>query len=144
VEFAAAGVLGVPAPLEWSVQPARPGMAYAALEWRASAGTAGRLASRIRGLGTLSFEVVEGPAPASESSRYSYTPELGLFHGAISATGDLVIGEELIRALLERTTGRVQLANGLRDLLGEDWDDALEPLRQGGDGAPVTWLRQTG
>jgi hypothetical protein len=144
VEFAAAGVLGVPAPLEWSGQPARPGMAYAALEWRAPAGTAGRLASRLRGLGALSFEVVEGPAPACEASRYSYTPELGLFHGTIGATGDLVVGEEAIRALLDRTTGRVQLAKGLRELLGEDWDDALEPLRQGGDGAPITWLRQTG
>ena len=41
VEFAAAAVLGVPAPLEWSGQPARPGMAYAALEWRADAGAAG-------------------------------------------------------------------------------------------------------
>ena len=144
VEFAAAGVLGVPAPLEWSAQPARPGMAYAALEWRASAGTAGRLASRIRGIGTLSFEVVEGPAPDCESSRYSYTPELGLFHGAIGSAGDLVVGEEAIRDLLERTCGRIQLAGGLRELLGEEWDAALEPLRQGGDGAPVTWLRQTG
>ncbi len=134
----------MPAPLEWSAQPARPGMAYAALEWRAPAGTAGRLASRLRGLGSLAFEVVEGPAAGCDASRYSYTPELGLFHGSVNAAGDLVIGEEEIRALLARTTGRVQLARGLGELLGEDWDDALEALRQGGDGAPVTWLKRTG
>jgi hypothetical protein len=144
VEFAVAAVLGVPAPLEWSGQPARPAMAYAALEWRATAGAAGRLASRLRGLGPLAFEVVEGPAAGCDAERYAYTPELGLFRGSLAASGDVMVGEGLLRALLLETAGRAQLAAGLRRLIGTDWDDALEPLRQGGDGAPVTWLRQTG
>ena len=144
VEFAVATVVGVPAPLEWSAQPARPGMAYAALEWRATAGAAGRLASRLRGLGSLTFEVVEGPAAGCDADRYAYTPELGLFHGSIAANGDMVVGEGRLRALIAETVGRAQLVSGLHALIGTDWDDALEPLRQGGDGAPVTWLRQTG
>ncbi len=144
VEFAVAAVVGVPARLEWSSQPARPGMAYAALEWRASAGAAGRLASRLRGLGSLCFEVAEGPATGCDAHRYSYTPELGLFQAALAANGDVVVGEGPLRALLAESAGRVQLAAGLQELLGTQWDDALEPLRQGGAGAPVTWLRQTG
>jgi len=119
-------------------------MAYAALEWRATAGAAGRLASRLRGLGPLAFEVVEGPAAGCDAERYAYTPELGLFRGSLAASGDVLVGEGPLRALLLETAGRAQLAAGLRRLIGTDWDDALEPLRQGGDGAPVTWLRQTG
>jgi hypothetical protein len=55
-----------------------------------------------------------------------------------------VVGEGQLRALLAETVGRGQLAAGVHKLIGTDWDEALEPLRQGGDGAPVTWLRQTG
>ena len=51
VEFAVAAALGLPAALEWSNQPARPGMAFAALEWRAEGGAASRLASRLKALG---------------------------------------------------------------------------------------------
>jgi hypothetical protein len=119
-------------------------MAYAALEWRAEAGAAGRLTSRLKGLGSLVFEVVEGPAGGCDAVRYSYTPELGLFHGAMASNGDIVVGEGRIRALLEEAHSRSALATGLHQMIGTEWDAALEPLRQGGDGAPVTWLRQTG
>jgi hypothetical protein len=144
VEFAVAATLGVPAPLEWSNQPARPGMAFAVLEWRAEGGSAGRLASRLSGLGSLCFEVVEGPASGCDGERYAYTPELGLFHGGTAANGDIIVGEGRLRALLEEAPSRSALAHGLHRMIGTDWDAELEPLRQGGDGAPVTWLRQTG
>ena len=144
VEFAVAAALGLPAALEWSNQPARPGMAFAALEWRAEAGAAGRLASRLKALGSVVFEVVEGPAGGCEAERYSYTPELGLFHGSLAANGDIVVGEGRLRTLLEEAASRSALVSGLHQLIGTDWDAELEPLRQGGDGAPVTWLRQTG
>lgn len=144
VEFAAAAVLGAPAPLEWSRQPARPTTVFAALEWRADAGAAGRLASRLRQLSPVTFEVVEGPAEGCAAERYAFAPELGLFRGSIGPNGDTVVAEGRLRAVLEQTVGRAQLVAGVRELLGADWDDALEPLRQGGDGAPVTWLRQTG
>jgi hypothetical protein len=88
--------------------------------------------------------VVEGPAAGCDADRYSYTPELGMFYGSLAANGDIVVGEGRLRALLEETVSRSQLATGLHTLIGTDWDAVLEPLRQGGDGAPVTWLRQTG
>jgi hypothetical protein len=119
-------------------------MAYASLEWRAKAGAAGRLASRLRGLGRLSYEVAEGPAAGCDAERYAFTPELGLFRSSLAANGDVMVGESQLRAVLDETVSRAQLVSGLRLLIGTDWDDALEPLRQGGDGAPVTWLRQTG
>ncbi len=93
---------------------------------------------------SLTFEVVEGPRAGCDAVRYAYTPELGLFHGSIAASGDIVVGEGQLRALLAKPWAGRQLVGGLHALIGTDWDDALEPLRQGGDGAPVTWLRQTG
>ncbi|MDT7544923.1 MAG: hypothetical protein QOE99_1033, partial [Actinomycetota bacterium] len=45
------------------------------------------------------------------------------------------------RALLASATGP-QLALGLDRLLGSAWDDELEPFREAGEGAPVSWLHQ--
>lgn len=144
VEFAVSAVLSTPVSLTWVAQPSRPGQLYAALEWRSSAGTAGRLAGRLRGIGPIAYEVVEGPATGCDSERYSFTPELGLHRASISANGDVTVGESALRALLDRPASQETLAHGLERLLGTAWDDALEPLRRGGHGAPVTWLRRTG
>ena len=59
----------------------------------------------------------------------------------MSVNGDLLIGEDRLRALLATATGP-QLAQGVDRLLGSAWDDELEPYRTAGDGAPVTWLHQ--
>jgi len=53
------------------------------------------------------------------------------------------VGEGPLHALLEHERGQA-LAQGLQRLLGTAWDEALEPLRRGGDGAPVTLLSRTG
>ena len=144
LEFALSSVLSIPVSLTWSRQPSQPGFLYAALEWRCSPGTAGQLASRIRRLGRICFEAVEGPSPGCDAERYTYTPELGLHRASIAANGDVMVGEAALRALLERGEARDTLTRGLHRLLGTAWDDALEPLRRGAHGAPITWLRQTG
>jgi hypothetical protein len=36
------------------------------------------------------------------------------------------------------------LAHKLDELLAANWDEALEPFRHAGDGAPVTWLHRVG
>jgi hypothetical protein len=36
------------------------------------------------------------------------------------------------------------LEEELARLLGQPWDDELEPFRCAGDGAPVRWLHATG
>jgi hypothetical protein len=144
VEFGVSAVLGQPVSLTWSEQPAATGALYAALEWRASPGTAGLLAGRLRGLGIVSFEAVEGPSPGCDSERYAFVPALGLHRAAIGANGDVVVGETALRALMARSDGADTLSRGLTQLLGSAWDDALEPLRQGAHGAPITWLRRTG
>jgi hypothetical protein len=59
----------------------------------------------------------------------------------MSANGDVLVGEDRLRALLAGATGP-QLALGVDRLLGSDWDDELERFREAGEGAPVSWLHQ--
>jgi hypothetical protein len=48
------------------------------------------------------------------------------------------VGEMRLRALM--ASGADVLAAELDSVLGTAWDDALEPYRDGGDGAEVSWL----
>ncbi len=144
VEFALAAVLATPVSLVWTAQPAQPGALCAELEVRAPSGTCGVLAGRLRALGALRFEVVEGPVAGVDAERYSHDPDLGTHRAALGANGDVVVSEHALRRLLETSRDPAAVVEGLERLLGESWDDALEPLRVGGSGAPVSWLRRTG
>jgi hypothetical protein len=141
VEWAVAAELGTRARMEWSDQPAAPGQLRAEINWRGRPGTAGRLAAALRGWTLLRYEVTEEPSPGIDGERYAVTPTLGVFRSSTSVNGDLLIGEDRLRTLLASATGP-QLAQGLDRLLGSAWDDELEPYREAGDGAPVTWLHQ--
>lgn len=141
VEFAIAAVVATPIRLQWSVQAARPRTLCASVEGRGEPGTAGRLASKLRGMDPISFDVVEGPAPVGE--RYSYTPSLGLFRADLAPNGDITVPEQRLRDLLERADGPA-LTAGIDRLLGTAWDLELEPLRRAGEGTTVTMLRRTG
>jgi len=141
VEWAVAAELGTRARMEWSDQPAAPGQLRAEINWRGRSGTAGRLAAALRGWTMLRYEVTEDPSPGADGERYSVSPTLGVFRATTSVNGDVLVGEDRLRALLATATGP-QLAAGLDALLGSAWDDELEPYREAGDGAPVTWLHQ--
>jgi len=141
IEWAVAGVLSTPVRFEWLAQPASPG--------------AGRLASALIGW-PVRFEVTEDPSQGCDGERFAFTPGLGLFHAMTSANGDLVIPENRLRQLLtgRSLTNDVPIGRGeadaegrgpldsIRRLLGEPWDDELEPFRYAGEGAPVRWLHQ--
>lgn len=143
VEWAAAGVLGVPVNLDWTPQPAAPGHWRAELSWQAKPGTGSQLASALRGWQLLRYEVTEEPSPGVEGARYSSTPDLGIFHAVIGVHGDIMIPEDRLRAAVDaarRSDGDV--ADEIDRLLGRAWDAELETFRQAGDGAPVRWLHQ--
>lgn len=141
VEWAVAAELGVRSSLAWSDQPAAPGSLRSEFSWRGRAGTAGRLAAALRGWQVLRYEVTEHASPGVDAERWSVTPSLGVFRTATSANGDVVVGEDRLRALLATAAGP-QLSHGLDQLLGAAWDDELEPYRLAGEGATVTWLHQ--
>jgi hypothetical protein len=143
IEWAAGGVLGVPASLEWTPQPAQAGTYRAEYSWSADVGTAAALASALRGWNHLRFEVVEEPTAGSEGARFSCTPDLGVFHAVTGLHGDIMIPEDRLKAaVVKAALGETTLLNEIDKLLGKPWDDELETFRHAGDGAPVRWLHQ--
>ena len=141
VEWAVSAELGVRVRLDWVAQPAAPGSLRTEVGWRGRSGTAGRLAAALRGWSVLRYEVTEEPSAGCDGERYAVTPTRGVFRAITGANGDLLVGEDRLRALLAGATGP-QLSLGIDALLGSAWDDELEPYREAGEGAPVSWLHQ--
>ena len=138
IEWAAGGVLGNAVSLDWTPQGAQAGTYRAELSWAGEAGTAAAIASALRGWNHLRFEVTEEPTAGTEGSRYSYTPDLGVFHAVTGVHGDIMIPEDRLKAAL----GDATLNNEIDKLLGKPWDDELETFRHAGDGVAVRWLHQ--
>lgn len=143
VEWAVAGVLGVPVNLDWTPQPAQAGTYRAELSWVGAVGAAAQVVSALRGWEQLRFEITEEASPGTEGSRFSSTPDLGIFHAVIGVHGDILIPEDRLKAaVLKAALGDVDLETEIDRLLGRPWDDELETFRHAGDGAPVRWLHQ--
>jgi Protein of unknown function (DUF3145) len=164
IEWAVAGVLGVTVDLAWVNQAAAPGMVRAELSWQARTGTSAAIASALAGWNRLRFEVTEEASPGCDAVRYSYTPSLGLFSAVTMANGDIAVPESRLRAAVTVAAAAASgvvarprlgalgaaaepppsLAEEISRLLGQPWDDELEPFRCASDGAPVRWLHATG
>ncbi|CAN5209227.1 DUF3145 domain-containing protein [soil metagenome] len=143
VEWAVGGVLGNAVNLDWTPQSAHAGTYRAEFSWSAEAGTAAAIASSLRGWDHLRFETTEEPTSSTEGARYSYTPDLGIFHAVTGMHGDVMIPEDRLKAaVLKAALGDSTLLLEIDKLLGKPWDDELETFRHAGDGAPVRWLHQ--
>ena len=177
IEWAVAGVLGVPVRLPWVDQPAAPGTLRAELGWQGRPGASAAITSALAAWNRLRFEVTEEASPGCDAVRYSHTPCLGTFSAVTSANGDILVPEGRLRAALTLAAASVPAAGRLRGigpesaggvdtlrdrhsprhpalggsleaelalLLGQPWDDELEPFRHAAEGAPVRWLHATG
>lgn len=142
VEWAIGRVLGTSVKLGWEPQAAEPGMMRAERTWRDGPGMAAELAAALRQWPMLRFEVTEQPSDGVDGERIMHVPDLGVFRGAMSASGDLMVNEDRIRALVATTTSSEGLRNGLDKLLGTEWDRALETYRFSSGETEQTWLWQ--
>src|SRR5664279_2572933 len=141
VEWAVAGALGMPVDLAWTPQPARTGHYRAEYSWTGTIGTGATMVSALRGWEHLLFEVTEDPTSTSEGARFSSTPDLGVFHAVTGLHGDIMIPEDRLKAAVVKSAiADVPLEDEIDKLLGRPWDEALEPFRYAGEGAPVRWL----
>ncbi len=141
VEWAVGGVLGAPVDLSWTPQPAKTGSYRAEYSWSGPVGTGAKIASALRGWEHLLFEVTEDATTNSEGARFSFTPDLGLYHAVTGLHGDIMIPEDRLKAaVVKASVGDLPLLVEIDKLLGKAWDEALEPFRYAGDGAPVRWL----
>ncbi len=173
IEWAVGGVLGVPVDLPWVDQPASPGALRAELAWQGRVGASASMTSALAAWNLARFEVTEEASPGCDAVRYSHTPALGTFSAVVAANGDVMVPEGRIRAAMalaasartggagksggEAELGSLRELHGLRHpalggsleaelslLLGQQWDDELEPFRRAAAGAPVRWLNATG
>jgi hypothetical protein len=178
IEWAVAGVLGVPIRLPWVDQPASPGALRAELDWQGRPGASAAITSALAAWNRVRFEVTEEASPGCDAVRYSHTPSLGTFSAVTSANGDVLVSEGRLRAAMTLAAASAPVAPGrlraddleaaggvdtLRDrhgprhpalsgsleaelalLLGQPWDNELEPFRHAAEGAPVRWLHATG
>jgi hypothetical protein len=143
LEWAVGGVLGVAVDLEWTPQPAHAGTYRAELSFAGEPGTAAAIASALRGWNQLRYEVTEDASAQSEGTRFSYTPDLGVFHAVTGLHGDIMIPEDRLKAaVVKAALGDTTLLLEVDKLLGKPWDDELETFRHAGEGAPVRWLHQ--
>ncbi|MFD7075823.1 DUF3145 domain-containing protein [Nocardioides sp. NPDC057577] len=143
IEWAVAGVLGAPVNFDWTAQPAQAGTYRAELFWSGAVGSAAAIASALKGWTHLRFEVTEDGTSTSEGARYSFTPDLGVFHAVTGLHGDIMIPEDRLKAaVVKAALGDTTLELEVDKLLGKPWDDELETFRHAGEGAPVRWLHQ--
>ena len=103
-----------------------PGQLRAVTNWVGPSGTGARLANALRSWSVLRFEVTEDPSAGVDGHRFCHTPQLGLWSGAMSANGDVMVGEMRLRSLM--AAGADTLAAELDTVLGTAWDDALEAV----------------
>jgi hypothetical protein len=144
VEWAIGGVTGGRVTLSWTAQPASPGALRADVSWSGPVGTAGKLAKALKAWPMLRFEITEEPGPGVDGERICHVPGRGIWRAAMSANGDVMLGEDQVRSVLTTATSLDALQHKLADLLGAHIDAELEPYRRAGEGTAVTWLHQVG
>lgn len=143
-EWAISGVLGTRVSLSWTAQPAAPGQLRAECAYTGRPGTASKIAAALRSWSMVRFEVTEDPSDGYDGERISYVPGRGVYRTSTGANGDVVVGEQQLRALAAAARSAEDYAHRLDNLLGAAWDAELEPYRYAGDGAPMTLLTQAG
>lgn len=145
LEWAIGAALGQPVSLQWIDQPAQQGCMRTEMSWEHDVGTGAAVASALRGWEHLRFEVTEDPTEWSDGGRWMHTPDLGIFYAPTNTAGDLVVTEDRLRAVMAKSGGNaIEMQREMRLLLGQAWDDELEPFRRVADTNPVIWLHRVG
>jgi hypothetical protein len=145
VEWALDRVLPVGDGLPWQAQSALPGCVRAHVGWRGPAGAAAKIASVLRGF-DLRCEVTEAAGADTLGERFAYVPHLGMFRAAVGPLGDVLLGEDRLRAALAASydAGAREMVEEVDRLLGGPWDRELEVFRAAALGESVRWLSATG
>ena len=129
VEWTISGVAGNPTKLTWITDQSNSTHFRSFATFACSQESAATLASAFMNLKQLTFEVIFHQAHSG--ARWSFTPSLGMFSCATDEVGNLVVNENQIRSSMEKAGANpLKLQAELRRLLGQAWDDELEPFRE--------------
>lgn len=140
IEWAITHVLETEIKLEWSVQPIDEKLYRSNYSWIGPIGTGAKLASALRGWEHLRYEITEEATLSTDGSRWSHTPDLGIFHSQMDRNGNMVVPENRIHAAMQHEENPERMIQELKLALGSAWDEELEPFRYGSDGYNLRWL----
>ena len=130
LEWSLAEILQVPVSIAWQPQPLATASFRGELAWNGVLGTGARLASTLRGWHYIVFELHEAAGNGSDGSLFLFTPELGLFYGAVGPHGDLMINENQLRKILTDNLRPADMTDAIERLLGREWDEVLDSYRR--------------
>jgi hypothetical protein len=131
VEWTISGISGNPTKINWIPNESTIPSFRGVCKVSGSADWAETLASAFMNLKQLSFEVIRHAGAEGIGARWSFTPGLGMFHCATDQLGNLVVNENQLRLAMERAgSNALKLQAEIRKLLGQAWDDELEPFRE--------------
>lgn len=139
-EWAISSTLHCPVRMQWTAQPAAPGTLRAEIVWQGPSGSGNNIAAALAAWPMLVFEVTEEPTAGTDGERIAHIPGRGIFRAQTGVNGDIVVSENQLRALRDSAQTIEDFRHGLDKLTGQQVDDELEVYREGGDGAPVTWI----
>lgn len=130
IEWQLSDITGSHVKMDWYTQTIAPSMVRGSFEWSGQAGFAAKIASGLRTIPHIRFEVTEMSNTSDFNQRICFTPTLGIFRADINVHGDIVINEQQLRHEMEKTAGQPEkLQNAIDQLLGTAWDVELEPFR---------------
>ncbi len=129
VEWTISGITGNPTKINWIKEDSTGSIFHGSVAIDCTLNDCATLASAFMNLKQLSFEVIH--QSELSGARWSFTPSHGMFHCATDDAGNLVVGENQIRTSMEKAGSNIlKLQAELRKLLGQAWDDELEPYRE--------------
>ncbi|MFM1786499.1 MAG: hypothetical protein RL228_449 [Actinomycetota bacterium] len=130
IEWVLSDLTKNPVKLDWYTQTISPSMVRASYEWAGSVGLAAKIATGLKAIPHIRFEVTEMSSGPDFNQRFCFTPNLGIFRADINVHGDVVINEQRLRHLMEtKQSNLVELQSAIDSLLGTAWDVELEPFR---------------
>jgi hypothetical protein len=130
IEWVLSDLSKTPVKLDWHMQTISPSMVRASYEWTGQEGMASKIATGLRNIPHIRFEVTEMSAGPDFNQRFCFTPTLGIFRADVNVHGDIVVNEQRLRHLMETNRADfAQLQNSIDELLGTSWDVELEPFR---------------
>jgi hypothetical protein len=131
VEWTISGISGNPTKINWVKNETSVPSFRGVCSFSGPADSAETLASAFMNLKQLSFEIIRHAGPDSTGARWSFTPGLGMFHCATDEAGNIVVNENQLRLAMEKAgPNALKLQAEIRRLLGQAWDDELEPYRE--------------
>ena len=140
LEWALARVFGKPVGIDWADQPIEPGAVRAEVLWEGPVGSGAKIASALLAFKQVRHEVTEDPSPGRSGERFAATPALGLFRADIGENGDVMVSENRLRTAIAQSASTGGLAEDIARLIGEPWDEELEPFRCAHEGSTVRVL----